>query len=258
MARKILAAKISAALGMVSLLVSVPASAITVFDPSNLARNALTAANTAKQLTQQIQAYQLQIQQYQNMLKNSVAPTISIWAQAQSAVNGLRSSIDQLEALKSQAGGLNQMLAQYKDVNYYKGTPCFSGAGCTPAQRQALVSSMQAKRATTMAVNEQVLRGIDVQQQRLSTDAAQLEQIQTNASTAGGQMEALGYANQLAGNAANQLMQIRGLLLAQQAAATAHAQAQADQQALQAAAADRFRAGTFQTPSGGAYSWTPN
>ena len=51
-----------------------------------------------------------------------------------------------------------------------------------------------------------------------------------------GQMQAIGYANQLAANQANQLLQIRGLLIAQQNAATARMQAQADLEAQQQAA----------------------
>lgn len=49
-------------------------------------------------------------------------------------------------------------------------------------------------------------------------------------------MQAIGFANQLAANQANQLLQIRGLLIAQQNAATARMQAQADLDAKQQAA----------------------
>ena len=48
--------------------------------------------------------------------------------------------------------------------------------------------------------------------------------------------QAIGFANQLAANQANQLLQIRGLLIAQQNAATARMQAQADLEARQQAA----------------------
>ncbi len=60
--------------------------------------------------------------------------------------------------------------------------------------------------------------------------------LQSAAQGANGQMQAIGFANQLAANQANQLLQIRGLLIAQQNAATARMQAQADLEAQQQAA----------------------
>jgi P-type conjugative transfer protein TrbJ len=49
-------------------------------------------------------------------------------------------------------------------------------------------------------------------------------------------MQAIGFANQLASQQANQLLQIRGLLIAQQNAVTARMQAEADLEAQQQAA----------------------
>jgi P-type conjugative transfer protein TrbJ len=49
-------------------------------------------------------------------------------------------------------------------------------------------------------------------------------------------MQAIGYANQLASQQANQLLQIRGLLIAQQNAVATQIQAQADLEAQQQAA----------------------
>ena len=66
--------------------------------------------------------------------------------------------------------------------------------------------------------------------------ATQLQRLQTQAQGATGQMQAIGYANQLASNQANQLLQIRSLLLAQQNALATRAQADADREAQQAAA----------------------
>ena len=68
-------------------------------------------------------------------------------------------------------------------------------------------------------------------------------------------MQAIEAANQLAGAQANQLLQIRGLLIAQQNAAATRAQVVADREAQQAAAAKQIRDGsnvTSSTPK----SWT--
>ena len=255
--RKTLAAKITLAILLGGVALAPPAQAILVFDAANFGRNAQTAISTAQQVLKQVQQYQTQLLQYQNMLKNTVAPAAYIWSAAQSAITGLRTSIDQLEALKNNAGGLNNLLSQYKNTTYYRSSPCFAATGCTDAQRAALRSDQDAKRAVLMATNESVLRGIDAQQSTLSSDAARLEAIQGNATTAQGQLEALGYANQLAGNSTNQLIQIRGLLLAQQAAGAAQAQAQADFQAIQAAATESARRSEYNASATGTYQWTP-
>ncbi|MCC3671759.1 conjugal transfer protein TrbJ, partial [Terrisporobacter mayombei] len=57
---------------------------------------------------------------------------------------------------------------------------------------------------------------------------------------------ALGFANQLASQQANQLLQIRGLLIAQQNAVTTRMQAQADKESREAAAAAQLRQGSFR------------
>lgn len=67
--------------------------------------------------------------------------------------------------------------------------------------------------------------------------------MQTQATGAQGQMEAIQAANQLASAQTNQLLQIRSLLVAQQNAAATLAQAQADKEAQQAAASEQLRNG---------------
>jgi P-type conjugative transfer protein TrbJ len=70
-------------------------------------------------------------------------------------------------------------------------------------------------------------------------DARQLERLQISAEGAQGQVQAIGYANQLASHQANQLLQIRGLLIAQQSAIATRTQALVDLEAKQLAAHKR-------------------
>lgn len=81
-----------------------------------------------------------------------------------------------------------------------------------------------------------VVQGLDKQQSNLTADAATLQRLQSAAQGATGQMQAIGYANQLASQQANQLLQIRGLLIAQQNAVATKMQADADLEARQQAA----------------------
>ena len=62
---------------------------------------------------------------------------------------------------------------------------------------------------------------------------------QSGAQGATGQLQAIGYANQLASSQANQLLQIRGLLISQQNAIATRNQALADNEAKQQAASDK-------------------
>jgi P-type conjugative transfer protein TrbJ len=91
-----------------------------------------------------------------------------------------------------------------------------------------------------------MFRGLDRQQDAIEADARQLQRLQSGAQSASGQMQAIGFANQLASQQANQLLQIRGLLIAQQNADATRNQVIADREAQQAASAEQLRKGKFQ------------
>jgi P-type conjugative transfer protein TrbJ len=112
------------------------------------------------------------------------------------------------------------------------------------SENRRLASESQKK------ANDALFRGLDKQQDALKSDARRLEQLQSAAQSAGGRMEAIGYANQLASQQANQLLQIRGLLIAQQNAIATRMQAEADKEATTAAADEQFRRGTFRASTG--------
>ena len=95
-----------------------------------------------------------------------------------------------------------------------------------------------------------MLKGIDKQQQSLKTDSAKLRTLQSQAQSAEGQKQALQAASQLASQQNHQLMQIRGLLMAQQNAQAVKDAAAADKEAIQSAGDERFRAGSYNKSSG--------
>ena len=64
-----------------------------------------------------------------------------------------------------------------------------------------------------------------------------------------GQLQAIGYANQLASQQANQLLQIRAMLLAQQNAIAAKAAADQDQAARDQAMEGSMTKGTYNMPT---------
>lgn len=87
------------------------------------------------------------------------------------------------------------------------------------------------------------LRLLTNQQETLQSDADNLADLQTQATGAQGQMEAIQAANQLASAQTNQLLQIRSLLVSQQNAAATLAQAEADKEAQQIVADEKALAG---------------
>ena len=234
---RFLAAKTALAFALVGSLATTPAYAgIPVIDGTNLAQDIMTAIESVAQTLKQIEQYRTQLQQYENMLQNTAAPAAYIWDQAQTTINGLMNAVDTLSYYERQLGSLDSYLDKFQDVNYYKSSPCFTNAGCSAAEWNAMKQVQQLASQSQKKANDALFKGLKNQQQNLKNDATTLQRLQSSAQGASGQMQALGYANQLASQQANQLLQIRGLLIAQQNAVTTRMQAEADREAQQQAA----------------------
>lgn len=250
---KILAAKIFHAAILTGVLFGNTANAgIPVIDGTNLSENVISAmeevAQTIKQIEQyatQVQQYQTQLQQYENMLQNTMQPAANIWQAANSTMNKLNGMTNTISGLENKYGNLQTYISKFQSAGSYQQNPCFNGGGCNQAQISSVLNSQAAGSQAQIAASAASLESLQQQQANLEADAANLEQIQGAAQGATGQMQALGYANQLAAAESNQLMQIRSLLIAQQNVLTTRAQAQADLEAQQAAAGAQFRRSGF-------------
>jgi len=209
---------------------------IPVIDGANLSQTVLSAIENVAQTAKQIEQYRTQLQQYENMLQNTAAPASQIWDQAQSTISNLRASIDTLNYYKNQLGSIDAYIGKFQDVSYYRNSPCFTSAGCSPTERAAMEQNRLLASESQKKANDALFKGLDKQQTNLQNDAAQLQRLQSAAQGATGQVQAIGYANQLASQQANQLLQIRGLLIAQQNAIGTKMQADADLEAKQQAA----------------------
>ena len=138
-ARPFLAAKTALAAALAGSIIVTPAQAgIPVIDGGNLVQNVMTAIESVAQTLKQIEQYQTQLQQYENMLQNTMAPAAYIWDQAQSTINGLMAATDTLNYYRNQLGSIDAYLGKFQDVAYYRGSPCFSAAGCSDAERAAM------------------------------------------------------------------------------------------------------------------------
>lgn len=234
--RKILAAKVFP-LALIGLCAAPsPVIAMPVFDATNLVQNTIAAKESVQQTIELVNQYQTQLKQYDNMLQNTAAPAAYIWDEAQSTINDLMRTIDTLDSLGNQVGGIDGYLRKFQDVDYYRNSPCFSASGCSDTERAQLEKNRRLGSESQKMANDAVLKGLLQQQDNLKADAKRLERLQSAAEGAKGQMEAIGYANQLSSQLANQLLQIRGLMIAQQNAIAARMQVEADREAQQQAA----------------------
>ena len=223
--------------------VSISAHAgIPVIDVANLTQNIMSAQESVAQTLKQILQYETQLHQYENMLQNTAAPLTSIWDQAQATMSQLNSAINSLNFYKTRLGSINAYLGKFSDTATYMSSPCYSATGCTPAQWAAMRSAGTIGSESQKKATDALFHGLDQQQTNMVNDAATLQQLQAGAQSASGQVQAIGYANQLASNAANQLLQIRGLLVAQQNVIATRNQALADNEAKQQAASDKHYA----------------
>src|SRR5258707_657206 len=215
----------SALLLVAALPLTSPGLGIPVIDSSNLTQNVVTAMKQVSAYAQQVQQYQLQLQQYENQLKNTLAPAAQVWQAAQSTMNSVMGTVNMFQGGQSQLQGY---LNQFQNVNYWlSASPnsyTYQTAGSL-AQKQA---------------NDAMVKGIVAQQAQIRADAATLERLQSQASTADGQMKALYAANQLAALQQEQLLQIRALLVQEQQALAARGQTLANDEAMREAATKKL------------------
>ncbi len=248
--------RVSKYLCVVVLCMTVQAHAqIAVIDYSNFSQNMISAKQNVLMTLKQIQQYCLQINQYEqqisqsaNMVKNTVAPIAYVWDQALVTMNDVLNTINVVDRYAQQAGSLQAYLNQFEDVNYYRSSPCFGPNGCTQQQWAALRNTATVGSQSQKQANDALVQEIAKQQAQMRQDATNLQRLQSQAQGAGGRMEALQAANQLASNEAAQLLQIRALLVAQGNVAAAKQQTDSDKQA-QAGAADQQSTSNYPDPT---------
>ena len=213
-----------AALALVAALPLSSPGTLPVLDYSNLTQNVITALHQVSAYAQQVQQYQLQLQQYANQVKNTVAPVAQVWQAAQGTMNSVMGTVGMFQ----NGSALQSYLNQFQNVNYWLTAP----AGNYTYQTAGSVAQKQA--------NDALVKGIVAQQAQIRADAATLERLQSQASTADGQMKALMAANQLAALQQEQLLQIRALLVQEQQALAARGQTLANDEAMREAATKKF------------------
>lgn len=242
-------------------LLPIPAhsAGIPVIDATNLTQATVSALESVNQTVKQIEQYMLQLQQYEDQIRNAVAPAAYVWSQAQKTMNKVLALQNQLESYTKLAGNLDAYLLKFGNPNFYRSSPYFSAPSSDPATREKqLQEVMQAEEWGMEAQkesNDNVVRTLQQQQEALALDASTLEQLQSSAQSALGRMQAIQYTNQFLAQQNSQLLQLRGALMAKMAAESAREQTIAAREARERAANEKlFESRYEESPKVG---WTP-
>lgn len=247
----ILTSTILSSVFLLALSISKPSYALfgvgdIVFDPTIFGQSVITATEEVSQTLKQIEEYQTQLEQYENQLKNTLAPATYVWDKATGTISKMRGMVDTLNYYKNSMGNLDRYLMKYQDVNFYRNSSCYRATGCTQAEREELEANLRMVSEAQKRANDGLFKGINQQQDDIEADARQLEILQSDAQGAEGHLQAIQYANQLASAQANQILQMRTILLAQANAIATRNQALADKEAQEAAAGEQLRRSQYQ------------
>ena len=209
---------------------------IPVADGLNLGQTTISAMQSVAAVVKQIEQYRTQLMQYENMLQNTAAPSSYIWDQADQTITKLLEAQNTLSYYRNQAGSLENYLSKFQDASHYSTSPCFGSQTCSDQDKRAIVTARAEASTARKLSTDALLMSVDRQQNTLQRDANNLANMQRQAVNAEGQMQAIQSANQLASAQANQLIQIRSLLVAQQSAVATEAQIAGDRESQQQAA----------------------
>ena len=209
---------------------------IPVADGLNLGQTTISAMQSVAAVVKQIEQYRTQLMQYENMLQNTAAPSSYIWDQADQTITKLLEAQNTLSYYRNQAGSLENYLSKFQDASHYSTSPCFGSQTCSDQDKRAIVTARAEASTARKLSTDALLMSVDRQQNTLQRDANNLANMQRQAVNAEGQMQATQSANQLASAQANQLIQIRSLIVAQLSAVATEAQIAGDRESQQQAA----------------------
>jgi len=210
-----------------------------VFDPSNLAQNIMTAANTLEQINNQIQQLQNEAQMLRNQARNLTGLDFSALAQLRAALSATNQLIQQAQGL---AFNVSQMEGEFKRLYPQSYSASISGSQMALDARQRWQNSLEALRTATQVQSQAV--------QNFAADERTLTDLVNRSQSAVGALQAMQATNQLLALQSRQAMQAQQLQITQDRAVALE---QARQVAVQERAREARRrfmgSGTPYTPT---------
>ena len=194
-----------------------------VIDPTNLAQNILTAANTLEQINNQIRQLQNQAQSLMNEARNLANLDFSALAELRAAISATNQLIQQAQGL---AFNVQQMETQFQQLYPESFSDSVSGVQMVLDARRRWTVSLDALRTATKVQSQAV--------QNFARDEQALTDLVNRSQSAAGALQATQATNQLLALQARQAIQAQQLQLTQD-------RATALEQARQVAAHERAR-----------------
>jgi P-type conjugative transfer protein TrbJ len=229
-------------------LVAMPSStqAIPVFDPGNFAQNLVSAIELVDQSLTQVMQYQNQLLQYEEMVRNGLAPAVYTWDRIVSIQNKLHTIASTLRNYRHWVRDLDDYLSKFADLDYYRSARCYgSDLSCPESEWERILRESQQMHGlgseSRKKTLDQLMRTLETSEQDMVEESANLEKLQREAQAAKGHMQALQAGNQLASAEVNQLMQIRIIMVAQYRAIAVQLLVEQTREAQQAVAGERYR-----------------
>lgn len=209
------------------------ASALTVFDPSNFAKNTLTAARTLEQINNQIRQLQNEAQMLINQARNLATLDFNV-------INQLRTSLATTERLIAEAQGIAYDV-QNMDQSFSR---LYPRQYATTVSNDQMYRDAHERWQNTLDGLHTAMRTQAQVAQNLSDDESALNDLVSQSQSATGALQATQATNQLLALQAKQSIQAQQLQLTQY-------RATALELARQAAAVERGREVTRRFLAGG-------
>jgi len=197
-----LAATMLAAPIALSPMLTTPAHAIIVFDPSNYAQNVLTAARTLEQVTHQITSLQNEAQMLINQAKNLASLPFS-------ALQTLQQNVQKTQQLLSQAQGIAFNVQQIDQMFSQK----YGNVSMSTTDQQ-LVANARSRWQNTVGGLQDAMRVQAGVVGNIDSNRTQMSALVSQSQSASGALQATQAGNQLLALQSQQLSDLVALLAA--------------------------------------------
>ena len=175
-----------------------------VIDPTNLAQNILTAANTLEQINNQIKQLQNQAQSLMNQARNLTSLDFSALGELRAALSATNQLIQQGQGL---AFNVAQMETDFRRLYPESYTAAISGTQMATDARTRWTNSLEALRTAAKVQSQAV--------QNFTSDERTLTDLVNRSQSAAGALQAMQATNQLLALQSRQAMQAQQLRITQ-------------------------------------------
>lgn len=194
-------------------------------------------AKQAQSVVEQVRQVALTLQQYQNMVQNTLRVPFQIWSDVQTQLADLSSVVREGQSLAVSLAGLDASFLQRFPGYAQHVARAAGGILERPGDLQRQFAGWYDTTADTI---RGALKAAGLQEQQFASEEATMRQLRTMSMSSAGQMQALQVGNQIAGEMVGQMQKLRALSAAQAQATLTFYAAQNDEAAAKRAATEEF------------------